>query len=121
MRQSAKQIFAAADASANQTSDPIQAQNLFNGSVTGVVTGASTGALKIQVSNDIPNPVESVPGVIPTITNWADLSGVTVTLSAAGVFIIPKFDICYEWIRLVYTKNNGSAGTISANLKTLGA
>ena len=78
-----------------------------------IQTGSSTGAVKFQASND---PV-GVPG---NPSNWTDISGATVTVGAAGSFLIPKFEICYQWIRAVYTATNGSAGTVTILIKGLG-
>lgn len=116
MLQFLKQVLAAADASVNQAGAALNTTNVFSISMQAVNTGSSTGALKLQFSNDIVNP--SIPAAAPT--NWSDISGATVTVDSAAVFAIPKTDLCYEWVRVVYTKNNGSAGTISVNVKTLG-
>ena len=99
-----------------QASVAIPTQNIFNMSVQIVATGAPVGVAKIQVSNDeaISIPNQFVP------TNWNDLSGVTVNVTAAGAFLIPKFDVCYNYVRIVYTKTSGT-GSITANVKGLGA
>ena len=116
MKQSLSVIFNASDASVDHNSSPLFAQNLIYASLQGVVTGASTGAIKLQFSNDIVDPVLGVP----TITNWSDIPNANATLSTSGVFSIPVTQICAGWIRVVYSKNNGSAGTISANIKVQG-
>lgn len=83
-------------------------------SVQVVMTGTASGALKLQFSND-----GAGPGLTPT--SWSDITSATVTLTGtAGVFSIQKNDLAYEWVRLVYTKNNGSAGTITARAKLTG-
>ena len=117
MRQVLAKPMSAVDASADAVSSAINAQSLFNCSIQTISTGASTGTLKVQVSNDIVDP--SIPPTAPT--HWSDLSGATVTINAASVGLIPLQNLCYAWIRLVYTKNNGSAGTITANFKAFGA
>lgn len=100
-------------AAATVTSAPIPALNLFYCSVQIACVGAgSAGTMKIQASNDDP-----VNGAAPT--NWSDIPSATVTVNAAGAFLIPKTDLCYQWIRVVYT--NSGTGTISAILKALGA
>lgn len=106
-------VFNAADASADQTqAAPAPAAFVAAASVTGVLTGSSTGTIKVQASNDKPGPM------MPQ--NWVDIPNATATLSAAGTFIIPEFSVCYEWLQVVYSKTNGLAGTITANLKTYG-
>jgi len=91
----------------------IIAQNLINASVQMVATGAAAGTLKIQVSNDITTNSQSF-----TPTNWTDLSGASVAVSGAGTYLIPIQNLCYEYIRVVYT--NTGTGTIAARLKCLG-
>ena len=107
--------ISAADASVNQVSAAIVLDQMLYASIVVLMTGASTGTLKVQVSNDLmPQPASS-----PVPTNWVDLAGISVVMTANSTFIIPKFDVCYGYMRLVYTKNNGSAGTISAFVKTI--
>lgn len=100
-------------AAATITTIAVRAQNLFYVSVQVSSTGAGAGTLKLQASND--QPVQS--NVVPT--NWSDVPTASVAVSGAGAFLIPKTDLCYEWIRLVYT--NSGTGTISAVFKALGA
>lgn len=101
----------AADASADK-SFVIDATSLMSCSVQVIMTGTSSGALKLQFSND-PNTVDP--------THFSDITSATVTLTGtAGVFAIQKNDICCQWIKLTYTKNNGAAGTITANFHSWG-
>lgn len=58
-------------------------------------SGVTAGTLVIQASND--NPVAS--GATPT--NWTPIA--TVTITGAGVFLIPTTSICYEYVRILYT------------------
>lgn len=117
MRQVLDNVFNSLDASVNQSPSFIPSTNWFNVSVQCVVTGASTGSLKLQFSNDIVDPTLQLTAP----THWSDIPSAAVTISGPGVFGIAKTDLCYQFIRLVYVKNNGSAGTISANIKALGA
>lgn len=107
----------AIDASANSESAAIPASRWLYVSMQSVMTGASTGAVKIQISNDIVNPV--VTGWAPT--NWKDLTGAASTINTAGVSMVEKKDLCYAWVKVVYTKNNGSAGALSVNLQMIGS
>src|ERR1051326_4982637 len=74
---------------------------------------AAAGTLKVQVSNDhwgagnLPEPF--------TPTHWNDLSGASVTVAAGATSLIPRFDVCYQWIRLVWT-STGGAGTMTATV-----
>lgn len=98
---------------ATVTTAAIPALNLFSCSVQLAATGAgAAGTLKIQASNDHPVAANTVP------TNWSDITGASVSVSGAGAYLIPKTDLCYEYIRLVYT--NSGTGTISVVFKALG-
>jgi len=77
-------------------------------SVQVVATGTIAGAVKIQYSND-----EQKTFGLPT--NWSDVPSATVTLTGtAGVFSIPKTELCYNFTRVVFTQSGGT-GTVSAN------
>lgn len=96
------------------SSAAIDAENLFQVSAQIATTGgASAGTLKMQASNDDPTAGGAAP------TNWNDVSGASVVVNAAGAFLIPKTEICYQYIRFVYTATGG--GTISVRVKGLGA
>lgn len=96
------------------SSNAIPALNLFACSVQAVATGASVaGTVKIQASNDVPQAANAVP------TDWNDIASATVSISGPGAFLIPYTDLCYQFIRIVYT-NSGSGGTIAVRVKGLG-
>lgn len=118
MRQVLTQALTKANAAIDETSAPINAQSLFTMSGQVIMTGTASGTAKLQYSNDIVDP--STPPATPT--NWNDIPSATVTLTGtAGAFALPKVDLCYAWVKLVYTHNNGSAGTVTVNLKAFGA
>lgn len=95
------------------TTPAISALNLFCCSIQIAATGAgAAGTLQLQASNDDPKASNAVP------TNWSNISGAAVTVSGAGAMLIPKTDLCYQWVRLVYT--NTGTGTISVVFKALG-
>lgn len=99
-----------------QNSSQIDSRLLFSMSVQVVAAGAPVGVVKVQVSND---EGSSIP--IPfSPTNWVDLPSISVAISASGNFLIPKFDLCYNYVRIVYTKTSGT-GSITAEVKSLGA
>lgn len=99
-------------AAATVTGSPIPAMNLLYGSAQITATGSAAGTLKFQASNDVPRSPTTPP------THWNDIPSATVAVSGAGSFMIPKTDLCYQFIRLVYT--NTGTGTIQANVKTIG-
>lgn len=109
-------VLNAVDSSSNQNSSFIDASQMMSLSVMGVFTdAASAGTLKIQASND-----HNSQGNLPfTPTNWVDISGASVSVSAGGVVLIPKVDISYQSIRVVWTRSAG-AGTLTATLKSVG-
>lgn len=87
-------------------------ENVLQCSVQFTGTGSVVGTLKLQASNDkVFSPNAPV--------NWNDIPSATVSVSAAGSFLIPKTELCYQYIRAVFTLSSGS-GNMSAQLKTIG-
>jgi len=108
MKQSDNTVIS--NATSSTISPPTQSENLFYCSVQSISAG-SVGTITIQCSND--NPTSGSP------TNWSPIPGATVSVTGSGVFLIPTTQICYEWIRVVYSYSSGS-GPVSVNLKTQG-
>jgi hypothetical protein len=100
-------------AAASITTAAISASLLFSISAQITATGGAAGTLKFQASNDEFWPNNNVP------INWSDIPSASVSVTGDGVFLIPKIDLCYQWVRLVYT--NTGTGTISVVFKALGA
>jgi hypothetical protein len=103
-------VITAGDASGNLTSSVIDASYLMLASVAVTSTSTAVGTVKLQASNDAPNTTPSI---------WTDIPSATAAISAAGTVLIPKTDIAYEYIRVVYTSTSGS-GTLTARLKGTG-
>lgn len=99
---------------ANGAAIPAGQQFCFSAQI--VVGGGTTGTLKVQYSNDVPNPV--VTGWAPT--NWVDITGANSTVSGNGVTGIQKTEICAAWIRPVWTHNNGTTGSVVVNIQVMG-
>lgn len=97
------------------TSDAIDAQLLVSASVQVITTGTATGAAKLQMSND----QTSAQNVKFTPTNWTDIASATASITAAGSVLIPKTDLSYRWIRVVYT-NATNTGTLSVQVNGIG-
>jgi len=112
MRSFNEPILNAADASTNQNSQIVKSENLHLASLHVIMTGTAAGTVKFQASND-----EPMNGTNPS--NWVDISGATVSVSAAGQFLIPKLDVCYNYLRAVYTFSSGT-GTVTAKLHMIG-
>ena len=70
---------------------------------------AAAGSLVLQGSND--------PG--PTLTNWTAIPASAFAVTAGGVQLTPVALICHQFIRVAFARTAG-AGTITANLHTLG-
>ena len=119
MRSNVSSNLSAADASVNQAGSAIPIQQVYAVSAQIVTTGTSTGSLQLQVSNDLASActTDSNGNLVPA--NWANL-GSAVTISAAGVLAVAKTDVCHQFLRAVYTKNNGASGLITVNLNTQG-
>ncbi len=69
------------------------------------ITGTPTGTFKLQASND--------PVLKGFPINWSDIPNATASVAAAGTFLIPKFDIAYQWVRAVYTDTGAGSQTVA--------
>ncbi len=119
MRNNTYKAMVALDASKDEVSIAIDASQVVAISAQIVMTGSATGTLNIQASNQLQPPVDANGNPAPTV--WNDIATVgTVTLTAGGTFLIPKFDVAYAWLRASYVKNNASAGTVSVTINTKG-
>lgn len=102
----------AADASTNQTSSAIDAREMVYVTIHNTSTGTATGTVKLQGSND---QVLSGTG---TPVNWVDISGATVSVTAASQTTIPVQLCGFMYIRAVYTVSAGTGTiTVQAMLK----
>lgn len=101
-------LFTAEDTTANGTK--IDASQLFAISVQAVSTGTSTGTVKMQMSNDMPLNGDMTPF---TPTHWSDIASQTTSLTVAGSYLISKFDLCYQWVRPVFTFTGNGTQTIT--------
>ena len=112
MRSFNEPVLNGADASVNQNSVIVDCQNLHLASCHVIMSGTAAGTVKLQASND-----EPTTGLPPA--NFVDISGATVSVSAAGQFLSPKLDICYKYLRAVYTFTSGT-GTVTAKIHMIG-
>lgn len=103
MRQASIQILSAAS-NATQTGSAFQTKQAVSASFQCVGTnGDEAGTVKIQGSNDVIT-AGSLPG---TPTNWSDITDATSTLSsgAGPMIVIPN--MCFAYVRAVYTRSSG--------------
>ncbi len=103
---------------ASINSGAIPSENLFYCSAQITVTGGGAGTLQMQASND-DKPGTELHNTNWQPTNWSNISGAAVTVTGNGSFLIPKTDLCYQYVRLSYT--NTGTGTTSVVFKALGA
>lgn len=96
------------------TSAIVPSENLFAVSVMAVVAGtAPVGTLSIDASNDnIPNYPNAQP------THFVQIA--TVAISATGTVLLPKMDICYQYLRVTFTATSGTPA-VTVTLKALGS
>ena len=101
-------------AAATISGSAIDAENLFYASAQIAASAGAAGTLKLQASNDENENfiVQFAP------VNWSDIPGASVAVAGPGAYLISQTNMCYQWIRAVYT-NTGS-GTISVVVKALG-
>lgn len=106
-----------ADASIDEAGIAIPISQVGYISAQIITTGLSTGSLQLQVSNDPSNGLaaDANGNLIPT--NWSNL-GSAVSMSAASVSLIGVTQVCFKWLRAVWTHTNGSDGTVTANINT---
>lgn len=90
--------------------DKISAEYIFQMSAQITASGGGSGVLNIQASDD------SGQGSGFSPSAWSTVA--TIPVTGDGVFIIPKTDICYEWIRVQYSCTVG--GHIVVNAKIMG-
>ncbi len=104
-------ILSNSSASLSANGSAIDASFIIYGSCQVVATGAPAGTVKVQASNDKPLAYNLMETFTPT--NWSDVSGLTVNVTTSGAYLIPKFDVSYQWIRAVYTSTATGAQTIT--------
>lgn len=85
-------------------------EGTFRATAIGVVAGTGAlGTLKMQGSNDPKNTTLSDAN-----KNWANIASASIAVSGSGNFAVPLTELCYEWLRLVYTDTALFAQTVAA-------
>jgi hypothetical protein len=108
--------IAGLSAAVDQQGGTITSSQAVKASAVVTTTGTSTGAVTIWVSNDPPGVPDSSGILQPT--NWV-VTSQTVAVTAAGSVLIPAFDMCYAWMKSVFTHTNGAAGTVTVNIEMI--
>lgn len=126
MQQFQEKVLDAASTADTANSAAIDASNMLQISAQCIATGSPTGAVKIQVSNDSPIGLKGFSSSVWTPINWTDIpydsrapigTPPSVEIPEAGSFLIAKLDICYQFIRIVYT--GSGTGTITVRIKAI--
>jgi hypothetical protein len=107
------------DDSVAQNSDKIDANQLVSISLLASFTDTDAdGSVKFQFSND-PCLAGNLPATF-TPTNWVDVANAsaTVTAGAAVGIVVPQ--ICYRWLRVVWTPTTPGTGDIVVRINALG-
>lgn len=110
----ANAIVLEAEDDVSRESAPIDASPFYAASFQVVFDNVdAAGTVKIQASNDPVLPVN-------TITGWNDIPNATVNVTAGGTLLIPKFDSCYKYFKVVYTSTTPGTGTITVRMMAFG-
>lgn len=99
--------------SANSTtaSDAEDASYLMKVSAQVVSAGSSIlGTAKLQSSNDKPPAGESPVQFTPT--NWVDIPSASATITTAGAQMIAPVDVCFQYIRALFTDTGAGVQTV---------
>jgi hypothetical protein len=120
MRQAFTKIIDAGNAATSPlNSAKIDARQVY--ALSAIITssdGTNAGTLKLQGSNDIcAFGNMAIPDFTPT--NWADITSATVTVAAGAIGYIAITQVCFAWIRAVWTPSAG-AGTITVTVNSQG-
>lgn len=114
MRQSLTNLFTNLSTSISQFGPSIEVNQVWEASSQLSVVGTAVGNFKLQCSND---PIQAGFPI-----NWNDIPNTSIPIIGPGIYLIPKTDIIYNYIRCAYidTSSGTATGTISARLFTHG-
>ena len=120
MRTFNKQIATTVPMNANYNSPYTPLKNIYTYSMAAIVTGTPTGTIKLQASNDpeTNDTQTNSTGLSPAVgpSNWADITGSTFSLVAAGETMWNVNAVGYNYVRVVYTDTSGGTSTATMNL-----
>lgn len=82
-----------------------------------VFTGTPGGNFKLQASNDS-GSIDSAGSSMQVsgISNWTDIAGSAVTVSAAGDVMWNAENVGYNWVRVVWTQTSSTGSLTSARV-----
>lgn len=117
MRNVNKVILTATDTT-NQNGPQIDASQLVMSSFQ-IYFGDGTvaGTFKLQMSNDLYD-TRYLPQDF-TVVNWTDIpsSSVAITSGTTAVLFLPN--MCYRWIRAVWTNTSGGSSNINVQMNAM--
>jgi hypothetical protein len=116
MRNETINILSASDAS-SQNGVQIDTNQILAASFQAVF-GDSTagGTVQVQMSNDIYN---SAYLQTFTVSNWTNIPSASATVTAGASVVISVPQMCYRWIRVIYTSTTPGTSTINVNMNAL--
>lgn len=110
-------VLSAAD-DVTRTGGKVDSNQLYKASFQTIFGDTSAaGTIKIQMSND--TGAQNNLAVDFTPTNWSDIPSATATVTA-GVVAPILIDLCYRWIRVVFTQSNAGSTTVVCNMNAQG-
>lgn len=109
------QVLSGSD-SASVSGIQIDANQLIAASFQAIFGDTSAdGTLFVQASNDIDDiSYQSSAGF--TVTNWVNIPGATATVTNGVVSPITISNVCYRWMRVMYTSNSGGSTTVVVHM-----
>ena len=112
-------IIQSASNATSQNLPAIYAAQLFAISVLAIQGDSSAGGtVKLQASNDFSNSANLQGGFTPV--NWIDIPNTSQSVTSGGAVLIPYTQICYQWVRVVWTKSDAGTSTITAEINVQG-
>ena len=115
MRNAQINILNASSSSVSQIGSAIDVNQVVSASFQAVFGGSIGGTVKIQCSNDLPTNERQL--FVPT--NWSDIPNATSTITAGAGPAIVIGNMCFSYIRAVWTYSSGSATTVVVNMNVL--
>lgn len=113
-------VVLSANDTASHNGAAVDSNQLVSASFQAIFGDSSAnGTVKIQASNDIYNARYNYPEGTFTPTNWVDIPSATATVTSGASVIITITNMCYRWIRVVYTRSSGGSTTIIVNMDAL--
>ena len=118
MRNAQINIMRNADNSSSQTGTAFDVGQVVSASFLGYFGDiTATGTLKIQASNDNPSPSQYRGSFVPT--NFADIPNASANVTSGGSVLITIPNMCYSYVRAVYTRSSGGTSTINVMMNSL--